>query len=1305
MLKKIFMIMIVATLALFAYAATAVVDARPSQIDISAATSESAVLVTASGYTTDDARYRLYNGSNQYNCWDQATGTYISSTSYASGPQVPGTPTTSSTWWILFQRGNNATTVASYRDRLGPTYTTNYMTALLPVATAITAAVSITNSNVTFTTWTDYANKYVVLGYDATVGGTLISATSSALTTGAFDLKVETGTTIRRIEVRDVLNNLIDSVTGTWPTVGTPTILATGTLNAFSTFTGTPSDAQTYNLSGSNLTANISVAAPTGFEISTNGSTYTSSLSLATSFSGLVYVRLIGTTVGPYSGNITHTSTGASQVDIAVTGEVTDPPTPTLFMEENFAYTAATLLTDNGWTAHSTAGTPNPVIVGTTGLSYQNYPPVAGLSGQTVFSGSAEDVHRTFASQTSGNVYASFLFNAQSLPNTTGDYLIHFGPATIGSDFKGRFFIQKDASENLRFGLTKAAAVASAVWTDYIYAQNTTYLIVIKYVINSGATNDQVYMWVNPAIGETEPTPLLTAPDPTGTDAADIGSIAIRQGTYTPIAKIDGIRVTNDWAILWSGEAPPTPIITVTGTPDPLTNYAGTPSEETSSYSLSGTDLQGPIYIVAPEGFEVSSTGTDGWGSSINVPADFNGLIYVQLVSSVIGEHAGNITHNSSGATEVTLRVEGETFASPIVWNITASFTAFELEVGTPSAVQSYTLSASNAIADLVVSVASPFELSQNGTTGWTNELVLPYNFNGLVYVRMNSSIAGQFTENIVHSSLTATPYDLPVSGTATPPAGNYANELFISEYVEGGSYNKAIEIYNGTGAAVNLSSYSVKKGLNGGLAWDVTLVLGDIVLAHNDVYVISRSDAAAGIVAVADSLDANFSNYNGDDAVGLFKNDVLIDVVGLTDGVDPGTGWAVAGTANGTVNHTLIRKPTIVEGNTVWALSAGTNATDSEWIVMAQDYITDLGSHTFSGDLPIAEAPTFDPADGGVYYAPINVSLSSTTPNASIYYTTDGSIPDNTDLLFDPAYPINVSQTTTIKAIAYAAGYAASSVAEALYVFPIDVADIATLRAGTEGIYYRLTSIGVISFLQTYRNQKFIQDATAGILVDDVSGKIQTVYNRYDGIRYLVGTILDFNGMMQFTPYTDPGAAYSTGNTITPQVITLSELFANFESYESELVKVTGITFDTADGILAFANGTVYPMNTAAMEFRTTFYDVDYIGMTVPVGTWDIIGLPNTRYNVNQFTAREWADFSTSGGSLDAPVVQISQAGGTVTLSWDAITGATYYEIWSASDPYSAYTLAEPNWTGTGTITWSETSAVMKFYKVIAKN
>ncbi|MDY0326512.1 MAG: hypothetical protein RBQ87_10145, partial [Candidatus Cloacimonadaceae bacterium] len=158
-------------------APSAAVLLRPTQISLADATHESAVLVKVENYSSDDARYRLYNGSNQYNPWNAITSEWSNTSSYGAGPNVPGTPSSSVSWWIPFQRGNNNTIVASYRDRLGTGYTTNYQTAALPTATAIVTGVPILKSQVNFITWNDFSVKHVVLAYDA--ANTLISAAST----------------------------------------------------------------------------------------------------------------------------------------------------------------------------------------------------------------------------------------------------------------------------------------------------------------------------------------------------------------------------------------------------------------------------------------------------------------------------------------------------------------------------------------------------------------------------------------------------------------------------------------------------------------------------------------------------------------------------------------------------------------------------------------------------------------------------------------------------------------------------------------------------------------------------------------------------------------------------------------------------------------------------------------------------------------------------------------------------------------------------------------------------------------------
>lgn len=162
-----------------------------------------------------------------------------------------------------------------------------------------------------------------------------------------------------------------------------------------------------------------------------------------------------------------------------------------------------------------------------------------------------------------------------------------------------------------------------------------------------------------------------------------------------------------------------------------------------------------------------------------------------------------------------------------------------------------------------------------------------------------------------------------------------YATDLFISEYIEGGSNNKALEIYNGTGAPVDLTPYSIVTYTNGGTVPQYTLSLTG-TLDHGDVYVIVNSGSISGILSVKD-IESTVTYFNGDDAVALKKNGVNIDVFGVI-GEDLGSNWPI-GTGS-TENHTIVRKSEVVGPTDSW--------NKDEWSVYAQDTIEYLGSHVF---------------------------------------------------------------------------------------------------------------------------------------------------------------------------------------------------------------------------------------------------------------------------------------------------------------------------------------------------------------------
>ena len=170
---------------------------------------------------------------------------------------------------------------------------------------------------------------------------------------------------------------------------------------------------------------------------------------------------------------------------------------------------------------------------------------------------------------------------------------------------------------------------------------------------------------------------------------------------------------------------------------------------------------------------------------------------------------------------------------------------------------------------------------------------------------------------------------------------GGGVSDLLISEYVEGSSNNKAIEIYNGTASAIDLGlgGYTVQLFFNGSTSAGQTIALTGTI-PSGGVHVLAHSSASATILAVASQTSSSLT-FNGDDAVALVKGTTVLDVIGQI-GTDPGTQW---GTGNAsTADNTLRRMGTLCSGD-----PDGSDAFDpaTEWDGFAVDTFDGLGSHT----------------------------------------------------------------------------------------------------------------------------------------------------------------------------------------------------------------------------------------------------------------------------------------------------------------------------------------------------------------------
>jgi hypothetical protein len=527
---------------------------------------------------------------------------------------------------------------------------------------------------------------------------------------GTSTIQATTGTgtltELQRVEIRqggatNAPSGEIDyiRVGTTWAevtgTAATPTItVSTASLSGFSTPVGTPSAAQNYTVSGSNLTDDITIAAPpAGYEYKrSTDATYTTSPITLTQSGGnvpatTINVRLTGATAGTFTGNIAHTSTGATTQNVALNGTVSGVFSP---IYEPFTGTG-NLNGYNGWVRHS--GTADQIQRVAGSLSYSGLQASTGDKIQ-ILNTQSEDVNKALGSViASGSVYASAIIRVTDASkfqaNTeNGEYFLHFadqaGATHTSPQYSTRLHIRQGSVANtFQLGILRMSG-GTITATDIYGASptnlsiNTNYLVVIKYTFG---TTPSASLFINPVPGNPEPTATHTTTAGTGT-VTDIESICIRtSNTCTPSpctplgtgdVEIDELRVGITWAdVTPAGAATPT----ITVSPSSLTSFStpvGTPSAA-QNYTVSGSNLTADITLAAPPaGYEFKrSTDATYTTSPItltqsggNVPAT---TINVRLTGATAGTFTGNIAHTSTGAITQNVALSGTTGSGPVL--------------------------------------------------------------------------------------------------------------------------------------------------------------------------------------------------------------------------------------------------------------------------------------------------------------------------------------------------------------------------------------------------------------------------------------------------------------------------------------------------------------------------------------------------------------------------------------------------------------------------------------------------------------
>ncbi|HED11997.1 MAG TPA: T9SS type A sorting domain-containing protein [Caldithrix abyssi] len=248
-----------------------------------------------------------------------------------------------------------------------------------------------------------------------------------------------------------------------------------------------------------------------------------------------------------------------------------------------------------------------------------------------------------------------------------------------------------------------------------------------------------------------------------------------------------------------------------------------------------------------------------------------------------------------------------------------------------------YLIKASDAgYAAIVNPVDGTEETTDADLSDGTGVVTVAYGQESYTFSNLNPNTRYYF--KIYSSTNTGTDIDYKTDGTIQQAdaqtgqgGGGTATEIFISEYVEGDSYNKYIELYNGTGTTIDLSVYDIQIYYNGNTTAGSTIPLSGTV-ASGATYVIAHSSATAW--SGTPNLTSGSLTFNGNDVVELRKNGSRLDIIGT-----------VGDASNLFQDKTLQRKSSVTSPSATYS--------SAEWNELALTY-SGLGSHFIDEALPV---------------------------------------------------------------------------------------------------------------------------------------------------------------------------------------------------------------------------------------------------------------------------------------------------------------------------------------------------------------
>ncbi|MGB6168579.1 MAG: lamin tail domain-containing protein, partial [Geitlerinemataceae cyanobacterium] len=410
-------------------------------------------------------------------------------------------------------------------------------------------------------------------------------------------------------------------------------------------------------------------------------------------------------------------------------------------------------------------------------------------------------------------------------------------------------------------------------------------------------------------------------------------------------------------------------------------------------------------------------------------------------------------------------------------------------------------------------------------------------------------------------------------------------SEIFISEYIEGSSFNKAIELYNPTAEIIDFATglYSLELYSNGSATPNNSLNLTGTI-DPGETFLLTHGSANQTLLDRADITNNFVINFNGDDAIVLKKNDSIIDAIGHI-GFDPGTQWGSGNVS--TLNHTLRRRSNITMGdpnpNDIFDPSV-------EWEGFANDTFDGINSHNVTDS--ISPTVTLEQANEQI----------DPTSSTTIRFTATFSEPVTG---FD-ASDIDLSQSTT-------SGMLTATIAE---------------TAAMDGTTYEIAVTGMTG------NGEVVATVAANAATD-AAGNLSDVSSSIDN------TVTFNNTAPTVTQITRTNPNPTSASTVS-YTVQFSEAVTGVDATDFELV-TSGISAANITNVTGTDDTYTVEVDTGTGDgsIQLNLVDNDSItnGLMVPLGGMGV--------NTGDATGERY-DFDRTLPAATAEFVDIIVAGGT---------------------------------------------------------